>query len=261
MVVERYQLVAIDEKNNEYIIELNNDNKNNKGTLNFLDSGISRFQNEQHLATYLYKQGKIPNVPVKFVIRYNNMGVKELPLMFFDSELYTLSKIANNNAFLTEYALKYYLKLENALKDEEFYNYLMIINSKNTQDQKNGNFLNEHLITNISNLYKNFIIIPNPTSEKVEIQYSIINDLTNYKQLRTLHYFYQSYANRFVKGNIVNETKETKKATFESLLQRESNRTSDVPEELQSAYNENGMDGVWAVADADEIIGNGYKFK
>ena len=55
---ELYQLVAIKD-GNESVIELKNNNKNNKGTLEFIDSGTTRFQSKEHLAWYLNKEGKI----------------------------------------------------------------------------------------------------------------------------------------------------------------------------------------------------------
>ena len=36
---------------------------------------------------------------------------------------------------------------------------------------------------------------------------------------------------------------------------------SEIPEELQKAYEQYGMDGVYALVDNDEIIEKGYKFK
>ena len=67
---ELYQLIAKDKDNNEYVIELNNENSKNKGQLSFLDRGISRFENKQHLAAYLYEAKKIPTTDVKFYIKY-----------------------------------------------------------------------------------------------------------------------------------------------------------------------------------------------
>ena len=32
-----------------------------------------------------------------------------------------------------------------------------------------------------------------------------------------------------------------------------------IPEELQKAFDANGMDGVWAIADAEDVVDNGYK--
>ena len=44
---ELYQLVAIS-NGIEYVVELKNDNKNNRGSLELIDSGTTRFQNERH---------------------------------------------------------------------------------------------------------------------------------------------------------------------------------------------------------------------
>lgn len=261
MVREIYQLVAIDQNNNEYVIELTNDNKNNKGKLSFLDRGISRFSNSQHLASHLYESGKLPNVPVRFVIRYNYDGIKEIPLIFYDEELNSICKNVDNEAVMSDYALKYYLRLEEALKNDGFYNYLMFMNEKNVSNKKSGNILHNRLIANISRFYKNFVLLENPNSEKVEIQYDIMKDLMNYKQLRTLHYFYKSYTNRNLKE--VEEANESVKheTTFESLLERESKKVSEVPEHLQKAYEQGGMDDVYALVDGDEVIEKGYKFR
>ena len=53
MVGELYQLVAIDKEGHEQVIKLNNENKNSKGFLFYIDSGTTYMKNHQSLVDYL----------------------------------------------------------------------------------------------------------------------------------------------------------------------------------------------------------------
>lgn len=255
---ELYQLVAITKNNIEYIIELNNKNKNNRGSLSFIDSGTTCFQNERQLSEYLFNKGKIPTKDVKFAIKYSRDGVKYLPAAFNDNELYNISKNTEQEEIFSDYAVKLYMKVEAELYNKDFYEYLMILNDRNSKEKKNGNYLNDHLIKCISDFYEVFVKLNEAESEKADFRYLIIKEMTNYKQLRTLYIFYQIYMNEYIKNNNASNSHEV---TFESLLTRENKRESDIPDELQNAYEKYGMDEVYATYDLDDLVSKGYKFR
>ena len=71
MANERYQLVAVDNVTRQrYVIELRNSNVNDKGSLGFIDRGVSLFKDELQLSMYLYNKGKIPTLNVSYTIIY-----------------------------------------------------------------------------------------------------------------------------------------------------------------------------------------------
>ena len=117
---ELYQLVAIS-NGIEYVVELKNDNKNNRGSLELIDSGTTRFQNERHLAQYLYDTGKIPTTDVRFAIKYRYDGNKYMPVIFNDRELFAISKNVGNNDIYNDYVFFFLKKLEAELNNPMFY--------------------------------------------------------------------------------------------------------------------------------------------
>ena len=258
---ELYQLVAIDKDNNEYIIELNNENKNNKGSLSVLDSGTTYFESENHLAKYLFAKGKIPTEAVRFAIKYNYKGSRYLPVIYNDVDLNRISKKADNEEVFMQYVLNLYRKIEEQLYDRQFYEYLIIVNDTNSQEPNNGNYLQERLMQSIIRFYDTFIKINESESEKEYFRKEIIRQMSTYKQFRTLYMYYQTYMNPHnIKENNVNEEKHHE-VTFETLAKKESERNSEIPDELFDVYEKYGMDGVYSITDADEIISKGYRFK
>lgn len=252
---ELYQLVAITNNNMEYVVELENKNKNNRGKLEFIDNGTtrSRFKNEGDLAKYLFDAGKIPTTKVNFAIKYNNKGPKYLPVIFNDDELRYVSKNVEDKNIFSDYVFHFLKLLEVALSDSVFYNYLIRINSRNERENGNGNYINQKLITSIIEYYNQYIKTNNIDANKADLQYSILKELYNYKQLRTLRMFYLNYKNTLQKENNVFNTKEVNKTRIEDM--------PDIPDDLENAYRYEGMDGVYAIADLDDLISSGVKFK
>lgn len=250
---ELYQLVAITNNNMEYVIELKNENKNNRGKLEFIDNGTTRFSNEESLAQYLYNAGKIPTTNVRFAIKYNNRGPKYLPIIFADKELTYVSKNVGENDSYYDYVFHFLKLLEVTLSEPAFYNYLIRINSRNERENGNGNYINQKLITSIVEYYNTYIRTHNIDANKADLQYSILKELYNYKQLRTIRMFYLNYKNIIQKENQVVTTKDVNKTNVEEM--------PDIPDNIANAYREGGMDSVYSIADLDDLVSQGIKFK
>jgi len=250
---ELYQLVAITNNGMEYVVELKNENKNNKGKLEFIDSGTTRFSNEDSLAEYFYNNGKIPTTDVRFAIKYNNKGPKYLPVIFADKELAYISKNIRDNDCFSDYTFHFLKLLEVTLLEPGFYNYLIKVNLKNEREPKNGNYVNQKLITSIEEYYDAYIRLQNIEENKAELQYSILKELYNYKQLRTLRQFYLNYKKVMQNENNVMYTKEINKANIEDM--------PDIPDDIANAYRHGGMDEVYSIADLDDLISEGVKLK
>ena len=250
---ELYQLVAITKNNMEYVVELKNENKKNRGKLEFIDNGTTRFKNEESLAEYLYNAGKIPTKEVIFAIKYNNKGAKYLPLIFNDKELTYVSKNVANDDVFPDYVFHFLKLLEVSLSDPVFYNYLIRINSRNEREVRNGNYINQKLITSIIEYYNTYIKTNNIDENRADLQYSILKELYNYKQLRTLRMFYLNYKNIIKKENDIIPAKDVNKTNIEEM--------PDIPEDLDYAYKNGGMDEVYNIADLDDLISSGVKFK
>lgn len=250
---ELYQLVAITNNNMEYVVELKNENKNNRGKLEFIDSGTTRLPDEASLANYLYSEGKIPTTNVVFAIKYNNKGPKYLPLIFADKELTYVSKNVGDNSTYHDYIFHFLKLLEASLSQPGFYDYLIRINAKNEREIGNGNYANQKLITSIIEYYNVYIRTHNIDANKADLQYSILKELFSYKQLRTLRMFYFNYKKTMQKENEVIATKEVNKTNIEDM--------PDIPDGIANAYRDGGMDEVYSIADLDDLISSGVKFR
>lgn len=250
---ELYQLVAITNNNMEYVVELINQNKNNRGKLEFIDSGTTRFSDETDLAQYLFNKGKIPTTNVKFAIKYNNKGPKYLPIIFADKELTYISKNVGDNDNFYDYVFHFLKLLEVTLSEPGFYNYLIRINSKNEKEFANGNYINQKLITSIIEYYNTYIRTNNIDANKADLQYSILKELYSYKQLRTLRMFYLNYKNIMQKENNVVYAKEVNKTNIQDM--------PDIPDDISDAYRNGNMDEVYSIADLDDLISGGIKLK
>lgn len=254
---ELYQLVAISDNGIEYIVELNNENKNNKSKLEFIDSGVTRFNDSANLATHLYNNGKIPTTKVNFAIKYQHNGAKYIPLVFNDKKLYALSKSKTESELYQDYVF-YLLKSMQAEFNQGFYEYLVSVNNKNSKQRSNGNYLNSKLLTDIGILYNNFIRVNNYSVSKADIEYSILKELFNYKQLRTMHIMYTDYCNSKVKKKEDNVESKTNNSNNNNISRFEE---ADIPEYIRYAYEKDGMDGVYRVADLDDLETLGIKFR
>ena len=252
-----YQLVAISNNGIEYVIELNNENKNNKSKLEFIDSGTTRFKDSMHLANYLYNNGKLPTKDVSFAIKYKHNVEKYIPLVFNDKRLYALSKNKPESDFYQDYIFYLFKSIQIEL-NHGFYNYLISVNNKNSRQKSNGNYLNSKLLTDISMLYNNYIKINNQSNSKLEFVHSIVKELFNYKQLRTMHIMYIDYCNSKHKKqeyNIEAKINSTKGITFPDY------EYVEIPENINYTYEKDGMDGVYGIADLDDLEKLGIKLK
>ena len=179
---ELYQLVAITPNKMEYVIELNNENKKDKGTLAYIDSGTSRFVCVEQLIVHLFKQGKIPTVDVTFAIKYNRDGEKYLPIILNDKRLAYISKNINNKPYYEDYVFCLLKQVEVELEKGDFYYYLMDTNIANRKKYKCGNYLNNKLIEDIIIYYEAFVRLAEK-ARKVDIEFGIQKELFNYKHI------------------------------------------------------------------------------
>ena len=240
---ELYQLVAIDKNNNQYVIELNNLNKKNRGSLEFIDSGTVRFANEQHLANYLHKKGKIPTKDVNFFIKYKHNGDKYLPVIYNDRDLFLF--LGFNDSAKYDYILRFFRLIEIEFSKRYFYDFFVSENKTNSNQSNNGNFLNNKLFFDLLSYYDTYIRTQNYESSRVDLQYSILSELFNYKQFRTMHQFYKTYA--------IESMNTEKMPDYENL--------PDVPDDIRHAYETNGMDCVYGIVDRDYLESKGIRLK
>lgn len=190
---ELYQLVAKDKLGNEVIIELNNSNKKNKGSLELIDSGTTLFENKYSLSNYLFKKGKIKDIEVDFMIKYFHNGERYLPVIFNDKRLRGITK----DETIKNDAIYIYLKhLEALLYSKGFYNYIISLNEKNNKQKTNGNYLNQKIINSIIEYYNLYVRTNDIDSNKYELQMVLLKELYNYKQFRTLYLFVEEYNNQ-----------------------------------------------------------------
>lgn len=260
---ELYQLVAIYENGIEQVIELKNDNKNNKGLLSFIDSGTAYMSDENKLKEYLFRKGKINSLDVTFAIKYNNRGVRYLPLIYNDSEFRTVALNANDEKYLKAYARYFVDKIEFELCNSNFYPNIVDLNDEIISQMSNGNYLNKHILNNLRRFYESFGILKEDYYYKEQYKKDLADSLKTYKTIRTLHIFYNIHLKCKLSNQLLADNKEYDiPEQLKYLLSEENEKYEEViPEELQRAYNQGGMDAVWATADLEEVITGDYKFK
>ena len=260
---ELYQLVAINEQGVEQVIELKNDNKNNKGFLSFIDSGTTLMENERMLIDYLIKQGKIDNPNVTFAIKYNNRGIKYLPVVYNNPELRFLSLNAKDEKILKAYARYLIEKIDNEICNSDFYQNILALNDEIFQQISNGNYLDKHFLEKLRRFYEPFGLLKEGVSEKEHYKKELCDSLKTYKTIRTLYLFYKIHLSCKLNNQSIEDNHEYDiPEVLKYLIPEESKESvNDIPQELQKAYDQGGMDAVWAIADSEEIIGKGYKFK
>lgn len=248
---ELYQLVAIDKNNNQYVVELNNENKKNKGSLEFIDYGTVHFANEQHLAEYLHKKGTIPTTNVNFFIKYKHNGDKMLPVIYNDRDLYIYLGVDEAGRY--NEILRFFSLIQIEFEKLNFYNFFLKQNKYNSNQINNGNCLNNKLFFDLIQYYDTYIKNKNYGEGKVDLQYSILTELSKYKQFRTMHHFYQSYIE-------INKAKEDMAAEQEFLNTNnniEYEKLVDIPDDIRHAYETNGMDDVYSIVDLDDLVAKG----
>jgi hypothetical protein len=263
MSVERYQLVSIDENNDEVVIELNNENKNNRSTLSFIDSGTAYMQSEEDLIKYLIKEKKIINQNVKFAIKYNLNGARYLPIIFNDPEFRFVALNAEDEKKLKEYARFLIDKIDSELCNSNFYSNMSELNIEFFSQISNGNYLDKHVVEKLRRYYEAYGIMREDRYYREMFKKDLVSSLKSYKTIRTLYIFYKIHLNCKSNNKSVLENTEydiPQMLKYPYQIKQDKDRI-EVPEELKKAYDNNGMDGVWAIADSEEIITGGYKFR
>lgn len=260
---ELYQLVAIAEDGVEQVIELNNDNKKNKGLLSFIDSGTTYMKDENALKEYLFRKGKINSLNITFAIKYNNRGDRYLPLIYNDPEFRTVALNANNERKLESYARYLIDKIDFELCNSDFYQIIMDLNEEVFSQISNGNYLNEHFLSKLKRFYELFGFSREDYLYKEKHKKELVDSLKTYKTIRTLYIFYKIYLNCKLNNQMLGDNHEYDIPNQLKYQFLEEIKKSDVgiPEELEKAYEQGGMDAVLAIADAEEIIKGGYKFR
>lgn len=262
-MMNRYQLIAIDKVTKvEYVVELDNDNKQNKGSLGLIDRGTSRFENEFKLATYLYKKGKIPTLNVTFKILYKQKGNKYLDVIYNDLHIYNISRRVDNKVKYNDDFVYFVLRsLLAKLGDPEFYNYIYKQNKKNQRAKYNGNFVDNKILDNIVDYYNGYIVPRKIDANTADIQHSLLKEFRQYKQLRTLFSFIKDYDEikdidiekefEVIQMNILEEEQSNIEEDCESI--NCINVRSDLYNKIYDLYKKGGMEAVYSVFDLDDI--------
>lgn len=253
---ERYQLVAIDNVTKEkYVIQLKNDNKINKGALGFIDRGTSKFKDMLQLARYLHSKGKIPTLNVQFTIVYlQNKEEKNLPVIFNDSSIYNVSKMVDNTIDWDNDFVYYVVRLLLAkLNYKEFYDYIIRENNHNYRLKNCGNYLNSRILGIIINYHDNYVKPKNMDVNTASVQYGLLKELSQYKQLRTLYYLMKKYdLQRSV------EPEEVEELTFDDIHYDEVSPMRQIKPEMQEEVEQlvriGGMDEVYSYYDGDQVF-------
>jgi len=259
---ELYQLVAIDETGKEQVIKLNNDNKNDKGLLSFIDSGTTYMENEQALIDYLMKQGKLDNPNVKFAIKYNNRGVRYLPVIYNDPEFRFVSLNAEDKTKLKHYAKYLIDKIDFYLCNSDLYANILTLNDEIFSEISNGNYLDKHFLNKLRKYYEAYGITKEDFSYKEMFKKDLADGIKTYKTIRTLYIFYKIHLNSKLDNKSLLESNNYDiPQQLKYILPEEIQKDVEIPEEIQKAYNDDGMDGVWRIKDIDDIGDKGYKFR
>ena len=262
---ELYQLIAIDKNNNQYVIELNNENKNNKGILEFIDFGTVRFRDEKHLTEYLYSKGKIPTKDVKIFIKYKHNGDKYLPIIYNDPDLKFYLSL--DEAGKIDHVERFFRLIQIEFEKLKFYNFFLTENSCNSKEVNNGNYINNKLFYDLIAFYDEYIKYKRYGQERTNFQRSIIKELSNYKQFRTMYQFYKSYFQNY-KINVEVDEREFSQVIHDNKGQQinDGNIFNDnvedfpeIPDDILNAYKANGMDGVYGIVDLDNLAALGIE--
>ena len=249
-------LVAVDNVTRQrYVIELRNSNVNDKGSLGFIDRGVSLFKDELQLSMYLYNKGKIPTMNVSYTIIYQQKGEKTLPLIFDDAHISHIAKKTDNKINYDDDFVYYVVRiLLMKLSDENFYRYIRKENKKNQRSAKSGNYVDNKILDNIIDYYNGYIVPNEIDASSITIQYSLLKEFTQYKQLRTLYYLIKSYDKMQKARPYVEET-----ISLDEYLRSLSLEDSGLGirenkyELVRNIYNRGGMDEVYATYDLDDI--------
>lgn len=268
--MNRYQLVAIDNNTKkEYIVVLKNDSKDNKASLGFIDHGLSKFKNDYALAKYLYEKGSIPTMDVTFKIKYRaNKKDNYLSPIYYDAYIYHISGRVDNQVRVYDDFLLFVVRtLLVYLSKEDFYKFLLSENKKNRRRKYSGDFVDDRVIHTANDYFNMFIVPNNIDANSAEIQYTLLKEFTQYKQLRTLYKFIKDYDNKNVKivepaFNLKAEQLEMDLPLINLFLGEDAEEFKEceaitVKEELYDKlfklYELGGMEAIYEIYDLDDI--------
>lgn len=274
-----YQLVAIDENKKEYVIELKNRNNQNKGHLSLIDYGTSFFKNEEQMRNYFI--GKKENFPrnCEFKIKYLYDGeIKYLTVIYDEPILKDMLRnkyLKKDNIFDKTsskeidyehrvFSIRLFEELEKLLKDELFLKTLglyerNILGMSNILNQKIQESI--HKYAYLINLP---VLDPEEEKEKTELRFSILRELGQYKQFRTLYLLIKSYKNGEFKLDLerINEDEEYFKYRQSNEKKENTWDFTDsygLPPEIKESYEKGGMDEVYSQYDLDDLMSKGLR--
>lgn len=274
-----YQLVAIDKDGVEHVIGIKNRNKQNKTHLSLIDYGTSFFESEAQMRYYFEtRKENFPtncNFKIKYVydgeVKYLNCIYNE-PFLKEEIRKRYLKKdgiFEKINTKQTEHeqrsmAYKLFDEIEKLLIDENFYTSLVLY-EKNRLGM--SNILNQKLQESLHKytyLFNSTFLNEEDIKEKNDLKHSIIRELEQYKQYRTLYWIVKTYKMGELKLDI--ETLDDEKKYIEIMKSEEKKEGTwdfgekiNVPEDVQYRYEKGGMDEVYQNFDLDDLIGKGLR--
>lgn len=272
--MNRYQLVAIDNATNtEYVVELNNDSKENKAPLGFIDHGLSRFKDDYSLAKFLYEKGVIPTLNVTFKIKYRaNKKDNYLTPIYNDAYIYHVSGRVDNKVDAYDDFLLFVIRtLLIYLSKEDFYDFVLKENRKNGRRKYSGDFVDNRVINTINDYYNMYIVPKHIDANSAEIQYTLLKEFTQYKQLRCLYKFIKDYDNTKEKiiepaFNLKAEQLAMTDPPFNYFLDASKEEfkepdsitvREDLYDKVLRLYELGGMEAVYEIYDLDDIYQTG----
>lgn len=200
-----YQLVAINPQGKEYVIELNNDNKNNRSSLDFIDSGTSRFAKEQDVIDYLVFKQKIPKEELNLKIRYaRNKQMRYMPLIYANNEITQVAKNIDDIGKYNNFVYAFLKRIETEMfSNNDFFYFIKSLNERYENEKDSGNYLNNKVMGLLTEYFYTYVKPYNIEADKSEIQYDLLKQFYNYKTLRTLYTYHIEYLN--YKQNQIND--------------------------------------------------------
>lgn len=263
--MNRYQLVAINnETNEEYVIPLKKGSKANKAPLGYIDSGVSKFASDAHMAQYLYAKESIPTTNVTFKIKYkaNNKDYYLSPI-YNDDDIKIVSKRAGNTLEMNDVFLEHeFNKLLIKLSKPGFYEFLL---KKNKNPKNNGDCLNDKIINNIIEYFQE-MDSQNTLKISFSLENSFFKELRQYKQIRTLYIIMKEFDELTIQSVQESKLESTQLITDLPLIDLFLGESADDFKEFKSImvktnlydklfklYELGGMEAIYEVYDLDDI--------
>lgn len=263
--MNRYQLVAINnETNEEYIIPLKNNAKSKKAPLGYIDSGVSKFTSDAHMAQYLYAKESIPTTNVAFKIKYkaNNKDYYLSPI-YNDDDIKIVSKRVGNTLEMNDVFLeREFNNLLIKLSKPGFYEFLL---KKNKNPKNNGDCLNDKIINNIIEYFQE-MDSQNTLKISFSLENSFFKELRQYKQIRTLYIIMKEFDELTIQSVQESKLESTQLITDLPLIDLFLGESADdfkefrtitvktnLYDKLFKLYELGGMEAIYEVYDLDDI--------